>query len=51
MQRIRTLIASTLKQLAVNNKLASANINFMLPFEAANFVSNDFSLRETIQYR
>ena len=50
-QRIFELVASTLKQITVGNKLASANINFMLPFEAANFMSQDFSLRETIQYR
>lgn len=50
-KQIFKLLAATLKQLVIENSLSSANVNFMLPFEASYFEANDFSRRETIQYR
>jgi len=50
-RKIINLMASFLKQMATNSNLASANVNFMLAHESDSFVSMDYSLRETIQFR
>ena len=48
---IKRLIASVMQQLSIENKLSSANVNFMLKEEIDPFLTCGYMLRETIQYR
>ena len=48
---IFSLFGNILRSFASENKISSANINFMIKEEADSFCDSDFSLRETIQYR
>lgn len=50
-KNIISLFCNILRNFASENKLSSANINFMIKDEAESFCDSDFSLRETIQYR
>lgn len=48
---IGQLLGGFLKQLTLENKLSSANVNFMKHEEVDVFRNNEYHLRETIQYR
>jgi predicted N-acyltransferase len=45
------LIIDVMKGLTINNKLLSANVNFMLEQEIPYFIDKGFDLRQTVQYR
>ena len=47
----RSLLIDAMKGLTINNKLLSANVNFMLDNEVPIFIEKGFDLRQTVQYR
>jgi predicted N-acyltransferase len=49
--RVGKLLSVFLQQLTSDNKLSSANVNFMRQEEVPIFLDSNYSLRETIQYR
>ena len=48
---ILQFMSNLLKNITINYKFSSVNVNFMLRDETTLFCDSDFSLRETIQYR
>ena len=44
-------VANIMQQLVHDNKLSSAHVNFMLKEEISPYLSSNYKLRETIQYR
>lgn len=50
-KQLGTLIATFIKQLTLQNKLSSVNLNYIKADEVTILQESDFSLRQTIQYR
>lgn len=50
-QQCRSLLIDAIKGLTINNKLLSANVNFMPEQEVQYFIERGFDLRQTVQYR